>query len=715
MRPMKILGVLLPAILLVMACGLGSQAPSPTPAPDLEATVQAMAIAALPTETPTPTPDIEATVEAGVAATMTAVPTHTHTPTFTPTPVPTETPTPTHTATLTPTPTFTPTYTATATPTPIPTATPTPTPAPTATLTPTQTATATPAPTATPTPIPAPSATPIPTPTEPPTASLSDMIKEVRPAVVRIETNSGSGSGAIYELDGRTAYIITNQHVVESYNRVTVTVNDRDEYRGEVLGADSVRDLAVVKICCGSFTSLDFGDASDLEAGDEVVIIGYALGMQGEATVSRGIVSAIRYDSRHQSDVIQTDAAINPGNSGGPMLSLAGEILGINTFKISETRVEGVGFAISERTVQERIPTLQTVVPSPTPTFTLSPVPTPTPQPNTREPDSFGPISGELWHDDADGKIETEYANALMNDMIVEATFTNPYSSGYSSWDYGFFIRYQGDDSDDLFIQIVVTSERHWSAQVRDGVFTYENQIGGGVLSNLHAGEGGENHLRVVTIGGRGWFFVNGEFIASLDLSDLTQSGDVAVITGAFVDDEVDGKVTRFEDFSITRLNKRYGPADGKLVKEPGSIGFHNNGVWARDLVVEAEFISPQGEDWDYGFLIRNSEYDRLDIIGIHGIGYWFHKTTTIGDSEYTTVGGLNPFLGSTFRKRVRDRNHLLLMAIGDSGWFFLNNDLVSKLDLSHNMDSGWVSVMGDFFLDHQGSPEFENFNVWAP
>ena len=59
--------------------------------------------------------------------------------------------------------------------------------------------------------------------------------------------------------------------------------------------------------------------------------------------------------------------------------------------------------------------------------------------------------------------------------------------------------------------------------------------------------------------------------------------------------------------------------------------------------------------------------------------------------------------------------NHLMLIAIGDTGWFFLNDSLEAELDISHNMDSGWISVMGDFFRDHKGSPEFENFNVWAP
>ena len=99
--------------------------------------------------------------------------------------------------------------------------------------------------------------------------------------------------------------------------------------------------------------------------------MGYPLGLPGEATVTKGIVSAIRYDEDHQSLVIQTDAAINPGNSGGPMLSETGQILGINTFRREETQsgrpVDNVGFAIAAPTIQEQLHTLKTVPPPPTP------------------------------------------------------------------------------------------------------------------------------------------------------------------------------------------------------------------------------------------------------------------------------------------------------------------------------------------------------------
>ena len=210
---------------------------------------------------------------------------------------------------------------------------------------------------------------PVATPTISPAGLLSEMLKRVRPAVVRIEAGPGTGSGAIFETEGQTGYVITNHHVVEGYGQVSVTVNDTTTYRGTVLGVDSVRDLAVVSICCGSFHSLTFGRASSLDPGDEVVAIGYALGIQGPATITKGIVSAMRYNSRYEAWVIQTDASINSGNSGGPMLSPSGQVVGINTFKISATS-EGVGFAISETTIRERIAVLKAGAARPTPTPT---------------------------------------------------------------------------------------------------------------------------------------------------------------------------------------------------------------------------------------------------------------------------------------------------------------------------------------------------------
>ena len=192
----------------------------------------------------------------------------------------------------------------------------------------------------------------------------------------------------------------------------------------------------------------------------------------------------------------------------------------------------------------------------------------------------------------------------------------------------------------------------------------------------------------------------------------MPRAGDVAVITGVFSGNEVAGAVTRFENFSGDGLSRRYGPADGKLEKEPASIATHGSGVRTRDLVVEADFVNPQGSDWDYGFIIRNPEVNRLEVIGLTDKASWFHYALDVGDDEYTKVG--DDYLLDA-GVSLLSRNHLLIIAIEESGWLLVNDRLVAKLDLGHNQTSGGISAMGDFFRNHLGSSSFENFNVWAP
>lgn len=187
------------------------------------------------------------------------------------------------------------------------------------------------------------------------TPDLTTMVEEVRGGVVRVETGSGSGSGVIFDstADG-SALVVTNHHVVEDANLIIIEVADSATYEGHIQGFDSVIDLAVVSICCGDFLQLPFGDASNIKPGSEVIAIGYPLDLPGAASVTRGIVSAIRSEGAFE--FIQMDAPLNPGNSGGPLLSLSGEVLGINTFSARD--MEGLGFAISERTVQAILPEL---------------------------------------------------------------------------------------------------------------------------------------------------------------------------------------------------------------------------------------------------------------------------------------------------------------------------------------------------------------------
>lgn len=169
------------------------------------------------------------------------------------------------------------------------------------------------------------------------------------PPTRRVER--GTGSGFIVNANGQ---IITNSHVVNGADTVSVTLKDGRTFKGEVVGEDSVTDVAVVKIAANELPVVPIGNSSVLQPGEWVIAIGNPLGLDN--TVTAGIISAT---DRSSSDIgvadkrvgfIQTDTAINPGNSGGPLLNARGEVIGMNTAIISGA--QGLGFAIPINTVQ---------------------------------------------------------------------------------------------------------------------------------------------------------------------------------------------------------------------------------------------------------------------------------------------------------------------------------------------------------------------------
>lgn len=155
----------------------------------------------------------------------------------------------------------------------------------------------------------------------------------------------GMGSGVIVSPDG---YIITNNHVVEGANELTVTLPDKREFKGKIIGTDPKTDLAVVKVNAADLPYATWGDSSKLQVGEYVLAVGNPFGLN--STVTLGIVSALgrgRMGITQYEDFIQTDAAINPGNSGGALVNTAGELVGINTAILSQTGgYQGVGFAV---------------------------------------------------------------------------------------------------------------------------------------------------------------------------------------------------------------------------------------------------------------------------------------------------------------------------------------------------------------------------------
>lgn len=168
---------------------------------------------------------------------------------------------------------------------------------------------------------------------------------------------AGTGSGVIYKKSDGKAYIVTNNHVVQGATELEVTLSNGKKISAELIGADIWTDLAVVEVDASEVTKIaEFGNSDTLKAGEPVIAIGNPLGLTFSGSVTQGIVSGlertipvdINEDGTPdwQSEVIQTDAAINPGNSGGALVNIEGQLIGINSMKIAESAVEGIGLAI---------------------------------------------------------------------------------------------------------------------------------------------------------------------------------------------------------------------------------------------------------------------------------------------------------------------------------------------------------------------------------
>ena len=205
--------------------------------------------------------------------------------------------------------------------------------------------------------------------------SVSEAFDKVAPAVVIVSVSGvidysgiipqeteGIGSGFIINEEG---YILTNYHVIKGAQEVSVTLSDGTEAKAKVVNYDENQDVAMIKINDENVkvpAVVELGDSDALRPGEEVLAIGTPLSKDFNQTVTSGIISAVSRSVQTSSNVtlnlLQTDAAINPGNSGGPLVNTKGEVIGINTAKISADAVEGIGFSIPINDIKDRIESL---------------------------------------------------------------------------------------------------------------------------------------------------------------------------------------------------------------------------------------------------------------------------------------------------------------------------------------------------------------------
>lgn len=219
--------------------------------------------------------------------------------------------------------------------------------------------------------------------------SVSKMIEDVSPSIVGVinkqkasglesffggnnsedsdgsgdSEETGTGTGVIYQSNGNNTYIVTNNHVIEGANEIEVRLHNDKSVKAKLVGTDVMTDLAVLKIE-GNYNiePIKFADSSKVKAGETVFALGNPLGVEFANSVTQGIISSEERTMNVQTSqgvteatVIQTDAAINPGNSGGALIDLNGNLIGINSMKISRSDVEGIGFAIPSNEVNNII------------------------------------------------------------------------------------------------------------------------------------------------------------------------------------------------------------------------------------------------------------------------------------------------------------------------------------------------------------------------
>lgn len=212
---------------------------------------------------------------------------------------------------------------------------------------------------------------------------ITDVVEKVLPAVVGViniqqqmdfwqeeKSQAGTGSGVIYKKEGKYAYAITNHHVVKGADTVEIVLADDTHIEADILGSDLFSDLAVLRMDSKKIQEpITMGSSENVKVGEPAIAIGNPLGMKFSGSVTQGVISGkqrtipqdFNQDGRAdwQAEVLQTDAAINPGNSGGALINIKGQLIGINSMKINETAVEGIGFAIPIDTARPLINELE--------------------------------------------------------------------------------------------------------------------------------------------------------------------------------------------------------------------------------------------------------------------------------------------------------------------------------------------------------------------
>ena len=534
--------------------------------------------------------------------------------------------------------------------------------------------------------------------------SVEEIVAKSRPSVLRIVGDSNAGSGFVVDAAG---YIFTNEHVIAGQSRLTAVLDNDTRLSARTVAVDQQRDIALLKVEGGvGMKALTF--ATSLKVGEDVIALGYPLNLSGTITITRGIVSALRsFDGvKH----VQTDAAVNPGNSGGPLLNSRGEVVGMNSTAIRRIAgrdfdAQGIGFAIPYDVLVERHAEMRcgsTELPAPVALAAITEV--------TER--GFGPASGWLAHD-GDSLIPELDAQVSLADSVIEATFVDTLSAQSRGWSHGFFFRKTGEH----YHTLTIASNGYWYHHLRRGGRpSGAEDVQSGFSCNIANGRNVQNHVRVIALGDRGWLFINGDYQAELDLSGVGGSGSVSLIGVWFDGHEHPGSRTVYKDFAVRPVDLLHGP-EGGAIRQGGNneIDVHRTEARIASGIIELQLFNPlfvPESQWSGGFRFGSGDDGGFHAIIVTGSRTWLHRRYV--ENEWENRGFEPSDSITTTRGKA---NHVLMIALGDSGYLLINGSLVAKLDLGDLTEPGRVDAIASLFEGHSTtgvSTPFEGFTVWS-
>ena len=345
-----------------------------------------------------------------------------------------------------------------------------------------------------------------------------------------------------------------------------------------------------------------------------------------------------------------------------------------------------------------------------------------------QRPSITGPLRGELPIDL--GAIHVQLARVEVRDFFVRATFYNPDPVGEHPWDIGFSFRHTGIDGG---LKLIIESDGTWS--FKEGM---QPIVASGPVQSLATGAGEPNHIDLVAIGSEGYFAINGEYVATLDLSARDASGDIAVGVAYFAKDQHTGERITYDEFEVWPLDRTSsaseseqdadalrtlmaeatasagdaGPFSGGLLLEDDTINFTAANVHLRDFYAHAVFANPypaSEHPWDIGLGFRDYGGERALRLTVSSDGEWFLSQ---GDDPFRVSGQ-----GARLDTGAGGRNELDLVVSGDLGYLAINGEYLATLDLSASNARGDIWVSSGFFTENTragATTGYADFRVWS-